>query len=259
MGVGAMVGSVALGVANVSDALAGLFFAGGVILVLVETFGDRLLKGKLELGSAGKFEFELAQEEARVVTTTIASTPDPVLEVAPDQEDDATRWLLADVLFKQLFESPRWDGLEDCRFQLYLHDPDLGMLLPILEPAHPGPSPGFAPSQGTVGATWETGEYVVATGAAVWDETFNLTAEQQGRYRDVAVAASVPVTNGAGRTIGVVSGSSRRPESALASTHGLDVQIFLAEATALVLVDLLKWFSNGYDDTGGREIPWSAR
>lgn len=258
MGTGAMVGGGAFGVGGISDLLAGLFFAGGVVLTLVGTFEGRLRKGSVELAGAGRFEFEL-EEGARAVTTDITSTPDPVLEVGPDEEDDATRWLLADVLFKELFETPRWDGLEDCHFQVHLYDPDLGMLLPILASAHVGPSPGFEPNQGTVGTCWESGEYVVATGDAVSDETFNLTPEQQERFTDLTVSASVPVTNAAGRTIGVVSGSSRNASSALASVGGLEVQIFLAEAAAIILVDVLKWFSNGYDDIGGRETPWSAR
>ncbi len=50
------------------------------------------------------------------------------------------------------------DPVDDCRFQLYLFDPEVNLLLPILEPGHPRPSPGFAPGQGAVGEAWQTGE-----------------------------------------------------------------------------------------------------
>ena len=235
------------------------FLVSGVFLLLANRFGQRLVKGKVGVGSAA-VEFELAQE-ARGVTTGLASAPETALspiEIGEHEEDDATRWLLADRLFEQLFLAPA-PPLADCRFQLYLYDPDEGLLVPILRPGHPGPSPAFAPHQGTVGQAWATGEYVVATGPAVWDATFGLSDEQKRRYGDVTVVASVPVTNAAGRLIGVVSGSSTSDTSALATTDGLEAQIFLAEAAARVLVDLLKWFSDGYDDIGGRETPWSAR
>ncbi len=256
MSLGLELFAVALGVSG-REFLAGGFLLGGLLLALSSTFGSRLRRGKLQIGPSTGLEFEL--EEARLVTTAIAATPEPVSEVGPHQEDDATRWLLADVLFKELFLTQRWDGLDDCRFQLYLYDPELAMLLPLLEPGHPGPPVGLAPNQGTVGVAWTSGEYVVAVGSAVADDTFRLTAEQKARYADLAVATSVPVSNAAGRTIGVVSGSSRSQTSSLATANGLEVQIFLAEAAARVLVDLLKWFSDGYDHTGGRESPWSAR
>ncbi len=104
----------------------------GLFLVLASTFDPRPLKGKLQLGPTAGLEFELAKQgEARVVTTTMAATPDPMFEVGPNQEHDATRSTLVDLSFVQLFETERWDDLSDCRFQLYLYDPDLMMLLPI--------------------------------------------------------------------------------------------------------------------------------
>ena len=109
-----------------------------------------------------------------------------------------------------------------------------------------------------MGEAWASGDFVVATGAKVWDDTFRMTAEHRLRYGDVAVAASVPVTNAAGKVIGVVSGSSQNETSALGTPEGLDIQIFLAEATALILVDLLKWFSDGYDEKGERGVPWQV-
>jgi hypothetical protein len=260
MGAGAMVCSVALAVGDVSDALAALFFVGGVALIIFGTVGDRLLKGTVEFPGAGKIAIELAQAQtAREVTTTLAAADDlPVTEMAPNDDDEVTSLLLADRVLDALF-GVTVEPLEDCTFQLYLYDPYADLLLPIVRPGHPGPSPGFESGQGAVGEAWATGEYVVATGPAASDDTFNLSAEQQRRYRDVTVAAAVPVTNAAGRIIGVVSGFSTDEDSALASYDGYAMHVFLAEAAARVLIDLLKWFSDGYDGEGGRETRWSAR
>lgn len=258
MGGGCLLFGAALAIPGSRNGTAVAFLLVGMFLVCAQVFGSRLLKAKLGLAPGVEASFELAEaQEARDVTTAIAVTEEPVGEIGPDEEDDATRWLLAELLLSQLLLSPV-DPLADCRFQLYLYDPDREVLLPILEPGHPGPSPGFAPHQGTVGEAWATNDYVIATGSAVSDDTFGLTPEQQMRYQDTAVAAAVPVTNAAGRVIGVVSGASRQELSRLATQEGLAIQIFLAEAVALILVDLLKWFSDGYDEKGGRGVPWQA-
>ncbi len=239
MGAGAMLGSGALATSGRGAVLAGLFFAGAVFLLIIGTFGSRLLRGKVELGTAGKFEFEL--QEAREVTTSIAADAQrPDFELGPNEEDDATRLILAELLLRRLLIETS-DPVADCRFQLYLHDPDLSLLQPVLDPGHPGASPGFPPHQGTVGEAWATGEYVIATGPSASDETFNLSPEQRERYSDVTVAAAVPVTNAGGRIIGVVSGFSRDEDSALARHEGFVRHVFLAEAAARVLIDLLKW------------------
>ena len=256
LGGGCLLFGAVLAVPGTRNPAAVAFVLVGAFLVCAHIFGPRLLKARVGLAPGVEASFELAQE-ARDVTTAIVATPEPVQELGPDEEDDVIRWLLAELLLSQLLLQPV-EPLTDCRFQLYLYDPDRQLLMPILEPGHPGPSPGFAPHQGTVGQAWATNDYVVATGPAVSDGTFGLTAEQQTRYRDTAVAAAVPITNAAGRVIGVVSGSSRDERSVLGTTDGLDVQIFLAEATALILVDLLKWFSDGYDEKGERGVQWQV-
>jgi len=133
--------------------------------------------------------------------------------------------------------------------QLYLHDEERELLLPILPPGHLGISPGFAPGQGATGVAWQTEEYVVAEGSAVADDIFGLSPEQKERYRDLAAVAAMPVTNTAGRVIGVLSAASRDSGGALLSGLGFEQHVFLAEAAARILIDLLKWFDDTYDES----------
>ena len=208
---------------------------GGVLLIIIGPLHDRLLRGKLSLTG---LEVELA--ETRGITTGIAEASEPVREVGPEQEDDVTRWFLAQLIFENTLLAPP-APVEDCRFQVYLFDADAKLLLPVLEPGHGGSSPGFSPGQGATGHAWATGEYVVAEGTAVWDDTFGLSSSQQKRYADLTAVSAMPVTNSKGQVIAVLAGSSRDPKTALTTPEGFDAQMFLAEVTSAVLVDLLKW------------------
>jgi hypothetical protein len=217
----------------------------GSVLVLVGALHHKIVRAKLPGGA----EVELKQE-ARHVTSRIAVQSEPLAPetIGPDEEDDATRWVLATRLFDDLLIEPT-DALAGCAMQLYLYDEEWDLLLPILTPGHRGPSPGFAPGQGATGMAWDTGEYVVAEGRAVADDTFHLSPEQQERYRDLAVVAAMPVTNAAGRVIAVLSAASRDPKSGLLTDAGFEGHVFLAGAVARILVDLLKWFDDTYDES----------
>lgn len=155
--------------------------------------------------------------------------------------------MLASQLFEDLLIEPT-GALAGCTMQLYLYDEERALLLPILTPGHAGPSPGFAAGQGATGLAWDSGEYVVAEGSAVADDTFHLSSEQKERYRDLAAVAAMPVTNTAGRVIAVLSGAARDPDGGLLTDAGFERHVFLAEAVARILVDLLKWFDDTYDE-----------
>ena len=204
----------------------------------------KIVRAKLPGGT----EVELRQE-ARDVTSRIAVQPEapPPEAIGPNEEDDATRWVLATRLFEDFLAQPT-GALAGCSLQLYLYDQEQDLLLPILTPGHSGRSPGFAPGQGATGVAWDTGEYVVAEGPAVADDTFLLSDEQKERYRDLAAVAAMPVTNAAGRVIAVLSAASREPHSTLLTDTGFERHVFLAEAVARILVDLLKWFDDQYDE-----------
>jgi len=140
------------------------------------------------------------------------------------------------------------EALTDCAMQLSLYDDHDRALLPVLKPGAPGPSPGFLPGQGATGRAWATGEYVTVEGDAVSDGTYNLTSEQAERYKDLRAVAAMPVTNAVGRVIAVLSAATRDAQSQLLTDGGFEQLVFLAEGVARVLVDLLKWFEDGYHD-----------
>lgn len=171
----------------------------------------------------------------------------PLALADPEEVVDVHRVALANDIVSFL-TLPAHGPLLGCAFQLYLFDVDEQMLLPVLEPGHAGPSPGFRVDEGVAGKAWETGEFAIATGAATHDESFSLAADKQTRYSDLAVVAAVPVTNASASAIAVLSASSPDPVSGLATQEGFEALVALAERIARVLIDLLKWFDDEYDD-----------
>jgi len=99
------------------------------------------------------------------------------------------------------------------------------MLLPVLQPGHAGPSPGFAVGEGVAGEAWETGEFAIAVGDATHDESFALAPDKQTHYSNLAVMAAVPVTNAAASPIAVLSASSADPGSGLATQEGFEALV----------------------------------
>lgn len=224
------------------DGFAGLLAAGGFLLILAGAFSDRFRRGKL-----GPMEVELDQAAEHTLEFAESPDPPPADSIGPDEENDATRWALAEILIQQLLLRPA-EPLQDCHFQLYLFDADARVLSPILDESHSGPRQHFVPGQGATGEAWETGNYVVADGPAVCDETFNLTTEQQELYRNLAVVAAMPVINAGGQVLAILSADSPDPASKLAAQEGFERHVFLAEAVARIFVDLFKWFDDTYDD-----------
>ncbi|HEX2119924.1 MAG TPA: hypothetical protein VHF91_12115, partial [Acidimicrobiales bacterium] len=137
--------------------------------------------------------------------------------------------------------SPESGPLAGASFHLYLFDEQRDLLLPAFE-GRPSPSRGWKIGTGAVGEAWASGEYVLARGPEVSDDTYGLTPAQQRRARDLAVVAAMPVTNASDEVIAVLSGSSVDPDSPLATPDGFDAQLLVAQEVARVLVDLLRWF-----------------
>lgn len=220
----------------------------GAGLLLAGAFSDRLQRAKVGPGGA---EIELGQR-TRESTTELAVEPtgpqSPPALADPDEVVDVHRVALANDVVSYLTD-PAQGPLTGCAFQLYLFDVDKQMLLPVLESGHDGPSPGFSFGEGVAGKAWETGEFAIAEGAATHDETFALAADKQLRYSDLAVVAAVPVTNASARAIAVLSASSAEPASGLATQEGFEALVALAERIARVLIDILKWFDDDYDET----------
>lgn len=218
----------------------------GAGLVLVGVFADRLQRAKV--GPAGA-EIEL---EVRAAESTTELREAATLDRAPtfpDSHDavDLHRAALASEVITMLTR-PGDGPLADCAFQLYLFDADQEMLLPALEPGHSPPSPPFVAGEGVTGRAWESGEFTIAEGVEASDATYALSEDKQARYADLVAVAAMPVTNAAGEVIAVLSASTSDPGTRLATDEGFEALVALADAVARVLVDLLKWFGDGYDE-----------
>lgn len=116
-------------------------------------------------------------------------------------------------------------------------------MLPAFE-GRPSFSRGRRVGRGAVGEAWASGEYVLARGPEVSDDTYGLTPEQQRRYRELAIVAAMPVTNARHAVVAVLAGSSSELDSPLGTAEGFDAQLLVAQEVARVLVDLLKWFTD---------------
>lgn len=247
----ALVGCVLVGagLAGGQDGAAKLAVGAG--LLLAGAFSGRLRRAKV--GPAGA-EIELDQR-AREVTSRLALEPPPATQAPfPLPSGEAVigthRVALANDVIAML-TSPASGPLAGCSFQLYIFDDDEQLLLPVLQPGHPGPSPRFAVGEGVTGTAWATGAYAVAEGVETSDETFSLSTEKQARYSDLAVVAAMPVTNAAGRVLAVLSAAADDPGAELRTEAGMEALVALADAVARVLVDLLKWFTDDYDEDAG--------
>ena len=192
-----------------------------------------------EVGPATGFKLTLTEE--RELSTGLAGAVQvDVGAVDAGQVVAATRVVLAtDVLARLL--APEDGPLAGASFHLYLFDEQRELLLPAFE-GRPSPSRGWKIGTGAVGEAWASGEYVLARGPEVSDDTYGLTPAQQRRARDLAVVAAMPVTNASGEVIAVLAGSSVDAGSPLAAPEGFDAHLLVAQEVARVLVDLLRWF-----------------
>jgi len=190
--------------------------------------------------------FKLTLDEQRAVSTGLAESSGsdevaPVdIEVEVDQVVAATRVVLASDTLGRLL-APESGPLAGAWFHLYLFDEQRELLLPAFE-GHPHPGQGWKPGAGAVGEAWVSGEYVLVRGEEVSDDTYGLTPAQQHRARNLAVVASMPVTNAGDEVIAVLSASSTDSGSALGTAEGFDAHLLAAQQVARVLVDLLQWF-----------------
>ncbi len=129
-------------------------------------------------------------------------------------------------------------------FRLYLYDEDAERLLPSYESTSPQLLATWPPGVGVTGRAWSTGEYEVARGQAVSDETFGLSPEQQERYRRLQVVAAMPVRSVRNEVIAVLTGSSEVDDGVLVSPAGKDRHAELADVVARVLIDVLQLTSD---------------
>ncbi len=209
----------------------------GTSLVVLGVVLPRLQNA--EVGPATGLKLSLTAE--REMSTRLAES-DAVEGVAGDEVVSATRLVVASECLARML-APDSGPLAGAVLHLYLFDQERDMLLPAFE-GRPSFSRGWRMGRGAVGESWASGEYVLARGPEVHDDTYGLSSDQQRRYRELAVVAAMPVTNGAGAVIAVLAGSSTDACSPLAADEGFDAHLLVAQEVARVLVDLLKWYSD---------------
>jgi hypothetical protein len=209
----------------------------GTSLVVLGVVLPRLQNA--EMGPATGLKLSLSAE--RETSTRLAET-EQVEVVAPDEIVSATRLVVASELLERML-APDDGPLAGALFHLYLFDEERDLLLPAFE-GRPSFRRGWRVGRGAVGEAWASGQYVLARGPEVSDDTFGLTPDQQRRYRELAVVAAMPVTNARGEVMAVLAGSSPDPGSPLGSAESFDAQLLMAQEVARVLVDLLQWFTD---------------
>lgn len=219
----------------------------GVVLFVLATRRVR----SVEVSTTGaKAELDPDAEESTRLAQG-AQTTDTEPPAVAGRDDDggervaAARLALARRLASEMLLSPPSAGpLAGCKFHLFLYDHDADRLLPALEPENTDGSRGWAIGQGATGLAYQRESYELLTGADVAAETSGLTEDLQRRYADLELVAAMPVKSAGGRTIGVLTASSRDANSQAASDAGYDEHLKLAVLVSRVLVDLLHWYSD---------------
>lgn len=207
----------------------------GTSLVVLGVVLPRLQNA--EVGPATGLKLSLSAQRE---TSTRLAESEQVEAVAPDEVVSATRLVVASELLDRML-APEEGPLAGALLHLYLFDEERDLLLPAFE-GRPSFRRGWRAGRGAVGEAWASGQYVLARGREVSDDTYGLTPDQQRRYRELAVVAAMPVTNAGGAVMAVLAGSSTDPDSLLSSAEGFDAQLLMAQEVARVLVDLLQWF-----------------
>ena len=194
---------------------------------------------------------KLTPQEAAAIELGVVDTVMPENVDEPDEFVAAMRHYTAGEALRSILIPSPGDEVEGVTFRLYLYDEDEERLVPVV-------LPGFAEGgvehetwevgKGATGTAYEKGEFVFVSGDAVWDTTYGLTKEQSERFKTLSVVASVPVTNVAGDTIGVLTASTEAPDGGGLADEQAALQELLARSLLVsrVLIDLLGWYPDEY-------------
>ncbi len=211
----------------------------GALMVCLASLSEQILRIKAR---AGGVDVEMKADVA-ASTSALADAP-PTDRVVKESETLAgASYLLASLAIEAIFTKN--DLLKNCKFHLYLPDED-GRLAAVLEPDDEDDNlDSWRAGQGAVGRAWSDDEFVLVTGNECHDGTYNLTSGQQERYRDLTAIAARPIRNAHGLTIGIVSAATSTGDSALVGTDGFIEMALVAELLARILIDTLKWYTDG--------------
>lgn len=253
LGVAAVAGSLWLRSEDGAFAIA-LLLAGIAFLALALLL-PWLQKAKLP----GGFDLEFREREAAAraadagvaveeVARDIASEDDDPPSPSPQDEDviGSLNYVAGNMALQAIFDWTTTEGepLEGCQLRLYLLDEEDGRLRAVLAPPDAASATAWEVGQGATGTAYETGDYVIATGAAVSDGTHNLTPDQQERFRKLAAVAALPVRNAASRIIGVVTASTSVLDHRLDTEEGRRDHTLATLLVSRVLIELFQWFDD---------------
>ena len=129
---------------------------------------------------------------------------------------------------------------ERCEFRLFIYDARRRLLMAAFRPLDEEvPTRSWRPGEGATGFAFRDNEYVIAVGSQTHDATFNLDEAAQQAYAHLTEVAAMPLANGAGRTIGVLSVAHSTGETILDSEAGYRAHARVAAMVSRVVIDLL--------------------
>lgn len=241
LGVALLAVTLALHVANELNVwLTGLFGSGGLLLVGIATLPIKRFRlpggGEVETHDQGHPNFSDAVDQIRKERPAAET-----VDLPGDDLSIGVRYLLGERIIEHLL-SDLQGPLAGCEARIFIFDSITQLLITAYRPSDAGPSKpgGWHPGQGVTGAAYSRQEYVVATGAATHDDTWELDEEQQERYRDLTAVAATPIWASAFESVlGVLSLSSKQPDTQLATDEGFFAHVALAEQVAVAMEDLL--------------------
>lgn len=169
----------------------------------------------------------------------------------PAEQIAAHRISAAAYALKGLLHIPV-DTLNVCDVRLYLPD-DSGQLVPLQHPDEdPDSMASYRPwliGTGATGAAYEHGGLVFAEGEAIFDTTHGVPPDVADSLREqgLTAVAAMPIVNALNRPIAVVTATTTesRRRFLVDAEDAERALLPIADATARVLIDLLKW---GRDD-----------
>jgi len=241
---------------HLRDTFATFALVAGVFLLVAGALPIR----KGSIGPEGAtVEVEAATRAAQTTRAAATATEitreraDGEILVADTETVDAARFLGANAAVAALL-NPETGPLAGMRMHLFLYDAEVDRLMPVFEPTPQDPqADGWMVGRGVTGRAYELGEYVVATGAATHDATYGLNEEEQAKFASLRAVAAMPVMNADEQVIGVLSCSSIE-DVHLEGEDTYEAQLAVAAAISRILIDLLHWFQDRYDESAGEQV-----
>lgn len=230
---------------------------GGLLLVL------GLFRPGMKSAKLGSAEIQFQDEERDAAAEVAALEPPAAVEAAkridsddetpptPSDEDAEVIGILnftaGNMALQAIFDWTTAEGqpLQGCSMRLYLLDEEASLLKAVLAPDEVENATAWEIGHGATGAAYESGDYVLATGDAVWDTTYKVSTAQAARFRrTLAAVAAAPVFNATGTKIGVVTVSTPSLDHSLDTDEARRDHTLAALLVSRVLVELLQWFDD---------------